>query len=134
MTRCFVDTFYYLALLNPRDEHHRRVIEFHAGLSGRTVTTDAVFLEVGNTLGATALRDKAAELIRAERASADVTVIPLGMQLLDSALNLYSSHSDKRWSLTDCVSFVVMKERDITDALTGDHHFAQAGFHALFAD
>lgn len=134
MTRRFVDTFYYVALLNPRDEHHRRVVEFHAGLTGRTVTTDAVFLEVGNTLASTALRNKAAELIQAERASADVTVVPLGKQLLDTALDFYSSHSDKRWSLTDCLSFVVMKERNITDALTGDHHFAQAGFHALFAD
>ena len=134
MTRRFVDTYYYVALLNPRDEHHRRVVEFHAELTGRTVTTDAVFLEVGNTLASTALRNKAAELIQAERNSADVTVVPLGKQLLDAALDFYSSHSDKRWSLTDCLSFVVMKERNITDALTGDHHFAQAGFHALFAD
>jgi hypothetical protein len=35
---------------------------------------------------------------------------------------------DKEWSLTDCISFVAMNERNITDALTSDHHFEQAGF------
>jgi uncharacterized protein len=41
------------------------------------------------------------------------------------------SRRDKEWSLTDCISFVVMKERGLTEALTADHHFEQAGFKAL---
>ena len=50
---------------------------------------------------------------------------------LDRALDLYHQHGDKKWTLTDCVSFVIMRERGVTDALTGDKHFEQAGFVAL---
>src|SRR5947199_324028 len=46
-------------------------------------------------------------------------------------IQLYSQRPDKEWSLTDCVSFVAMQRREITDALTKDHHFEQAGFVAL---
>jgi predicted nucleic acid-binding protein len=45
--------------------------------------------------------------------------------------DLYRNRADKNWSLTDCISFVVMKRKGITEALTGDHHFEQAGFKAL---
>ena len=44
---------------------------------------------------------------------------------------LYAERPDKDWSLTDCISFVVMRKMDITEALTGDRHFEQAGFTAL---
>jgi len=50
---------------------------------------------------------------------------------MDRGLALYISRPDKDWSLTDCISFVVMKERGLTGALTADHHFEQAGFVAL---
>jgi predicted nucleic acid-binding protein len=43
----------------------------------------------------------------------------------------YESRPDKAWSLTDCISFVVMNQHGLTEALTGDHHFEQAGFTAL---
>jgi predicted nucleic acid-binding protein len=46
-------------------------------------------------------------------------------------IQLYDSRPDKQWSLTDCISFVVMQDRGIVEALTGDHHFEQAGFTAL---
>jgi hypothetical protein len=49
----------------------------------------------------------------------------------DKGVELYDSRVDKRWSLTDCISFVVMKDEGISDALTGDHRFVQAGFNAL---
>ena len=47
---------------------------------------------------------------------------------------MYKLMDDKQWSLVDCVSFVVMRERGIGAALTTDHHFVQAGFTALLAD
>ena len=46
----------------------------------------------------------------------------------------FAARPDKEWSLTDCISFVAMNERDITDALTSDHHFEQAGFRILLKD
>ena len=47
------------------------------------------------------------------------------------SLSLFARRPDKHWSLTYCISFVVMTERRLTDALTGDHHFEQAGYRAL---
>lgn len=60
-----------------------------------------------------------------------VEIIPPDSTLFDRGFDLYSQRPDKGWSLTDCISFVVMTERGLTDALTGDHHFEQAGFRAL---
>lgn len=50
---------------------------------------------------------------------------------MSQGIELYSQRPDKNWSLTDCISFQVMKSFGITEALTGDHHFEQAGFVAL---
>jgi len=51
----------------------------------------------------------------------------------ERGLDLYCSRPDKSWSLTDCISFLVMEEHGVMEALTGDHHFVQAGFVALLA-
>ncbi len=59
------------------------------------------------------------------------TILEPEGSLYDAGIELYRTRSDKDWSLTDCISFVVMEQRGIVDALTGDHHFEQAGFRAL---
>jgi predicted nucleic acid-binding protein len=65
------------------------------------------------------------------RADPRFTTIPANPQLYDQGLDLYRSRPDKDWSLTDCISFTVMRQRGISEALTGDHHFEQAGFVAI---
>ena len=60
-----------------------------------------------------------------------LTIIPASRELLDEGLNLYEDRPDKEWSLTDCISFVVMQREGLTEALTGDKHFEQAGFVSL---
>jgi predicted nucleic acid-binding protein len=49
-----------------------------------------------------------------------------------AGFDLFVGRPDKAWSLTDCISFAVMTERGLSDALTADHHFEQAGFRAVF--
>jgi predicted nucleic acid-binding protein len=68
------------------------------------------------------------------RSDPSITVLPATPELLSHGLNLFYDRPDKDWSLVDCISFVVMKERGITDALTGDKHFQQAGFNALLVE
>ena len=58
-------------------------------------------------------------------------IIPATADLFDRGVQLYAERADKEWSLTDCISFVVMADEGLADALTGDHHFEQAGFKAL---
>jgi len=60
-----------------------------------------------------------------------VEVIHINPTLDDQAWQLLKSRQDKDWSLVDCASFVVMQQRGITEALTTDHHFEQAGFVRL---
>ena len=60
-----------------------------------------------------------------------LTLAPPTVELFDAGVALYHSRTDKDWSLTDCISFVVMSQHGITGALTGDHHFEQAGFKVL---
>lgn len=71
------------------------------------------------------------QTIRVLRRNPMVTILPPTPKLFEAGIELYESRPDKDWSLTDCISFVVMAEREITEALTGDQHFEQAGLKAL---
>ena len=64
-------------------------------------------------------------------ADPDVEIVPLSDELYAKGLSLLQTRPDKRWGLTDCISFVVMQERGLVDALTADAHFRQAGFQPL---
>jgi uncharacterized protein len=61
----------------------------------------------------------------------NATIVPPTQTLFEQGIAYYAARADKDWSLTDCISFIVMAEQQITEALTGDHHFEQAGFRAL---
>jgi predicted nucleic acid-binding protein len=71
------------------------------------------------------------EFHRELRHDPKVMILPSDNQLFQKGVHLYASRPDKEWSLTDCISFVVMTQQRLTEALTGDRHFEQAGFRAL---
>jgi predicted nucleic acid-binding protein len=127
----FVDTSFVVALVNEKDQHHRLALELSRQFTGhRLVTTDAILLEIGNALSRKFKRE-CIETIEDFLTSDDVQVIHLHPTLFRKAFELYKSRSDKVWGLIDCVSFIVMKELGITDALSADRHFEQAGFKVL---
>jgi hypothetical protein len=95
------------------------------------VTTELVLVELANSLAASRFRPLVQDYFGLLRQQ--IHVVPASRARLENALRLYHQHDDKLWSLTDCLSFVVMREHRITEALTGDHHFMQAGFVAVFA-
>ena len=95
------------------------------------VTTEWVLTEVANFLHRPHEREAFVALVTTLRASREVVLLTSQEGLWQQGLNLYANRLDKEWSLTDCISFVVMTDRGIADALTGDHHFEQAGFTAL---
>ena len=99
--------------------------------SSRIVTTEAVQWEWLNAFAVTATRATAAEGYRRVHADRSVEVVPFDPELNAAAVDLYRSRGDKDWSLTDCLSLVVMERRSLTEALTTDHHFEQAGRKAL---
>jgi predicted nucleic acid-binding protein len=131
MSKVFADTFYFLALLNKHDESHERAVKF-SGLIDKLVTTEWVLTELADGLASSRHRNMFLQTREELLADADVQVVRLNMSDYDSGVRLYAGRLDKEWSLTDCISFHVMEREGIREALTGDHHFEQAGFVALF--
>jgi uncharacterized protein len=131
MNVVFADAFYFVARLNRRDQHHRRVVAFSRDLRARLLTTDWVLMEVADALAKSECRGRIRELMLHLRQAPGCEVLPAARETLDRALDLFHRHADKEWTLTDCVSFVVMRDRGLSAALTQDHHFEQAGFTAL---
>ena len=130
----FVDTVYWLALMNPNDAWHLHALDWAARISEPLVTTDAVLTEVADAFCRVDRRRWAVQAIRNIRADPEIASIPGSLDLFGRALDLYSARSDKDWSLTDCISFVVMTDQGLQRALTADLHFVQAGFQALLRE
>jgi predicted nucleic acid-binding protein len=129
-----LDTNGWFALLNSADSLHAKAVQTcqeNAQSGCLLVVTDWVIAETGNGLARRKRRHRFAEAVTQIQASASVEIVYVGPDLLQRALNLYASHMDKAWGLVDCASFVLMRERGITDAFTNDRHFQQAGFNCL---
>jgi predicted nucleic acid-binding protein len=133
----FLDTAYVNALVNTRDQWHDAAVQWQRKLSTekrRLVTTEFVLVEIADGLAAVRFRGQAVQVIAALQASTLVEIIPASSQLFTAALELYRSRGDKDWGLTDCASFVVISERGLSEALTTDDHFRQAGLRALLLE
>lgn len=137
MNELFLDTAYAIALSVTSDENHDRAVELAEQLESRQtrlITTRAVLLEIGNALSRQRYREAAVQLLEALEQDPQVECVPLTDELYRQAFELFRSRPDKDWGLIDCVSFVVMNQRGLTDALTTDEHFEQAGFRALLRE
>ena len=128
----FVDTFALIAWMNEDDSAYDVVSEYIEAFTGKLVTTEWVLVELADALSQPSSRSGAVELIRFIRTDPQFEIIPYDMEVYDAGFELYAKRPDKEWSLTDCISFAVMTERGLTDALTADHHFVQGGFRAIF--
>lgn len=131
MRALFADTFYFLALLNQNDRAFPKALFYSRLPQLRLVTTDYVLIELGDALNKPPLRDDFVSLYEVLHQSPAFQIVPAQKSVLQRGVKLYKRRKDKEWQLTDCISFVVMEEFGITDALTGDRHFEQAGFNAL---
>jgi predicted nucleic acid-binding protein len=126
----FADTFFYLALLDGGESSHQRALA-ESIVPRQIVTTEFILLELGNACARAEDHADFLALVAGMRASPRVKIVPLASELFNRGLTRMRERSDKDWSLTDCISFVVMEDEGIHEALTGDQHFEQAGFKAL---
>jgi hypothetical protein len=131
MTEVLADTFYYLALGNPADGAHTRAVAASRDRTCRHVTHAWVLTELADALAPAGVRSRFLELVALLHDDPRMVILPATEELFQAGVQLYADRPDKDWSLTDCISFVVMERRGIRDALTGDRHFEQAGFKAL---
>lgn len=131
MNTVFADTFFFLALLNANDEAHAKTRLACGQLGLKIVTTAWVVNEVADGLARVANRRGVIEFLNAVKNDPEIEIIQPSRELFEMGVELYSRHSDKEWTLTDCISFVAMKAEGIPQALTGDDFFEQAGFRAV---
>jgi len=125
------------ALVNLRDSWHERAVVWSTRIESETrplLTTDFILMEIGDGLAAVRSRQRAVQIIQTLRSSTLVEIVPASRALAEAALETYETRVDKDWGMTDCSSFLVMRERGLSEALTVDRHFRQAGFRALLLD
>jgi uncharacterized protein len=133
----FLDTAFVFALINTRDQWHETAGLWQARLEGerrRLVTTELILVEIADGLASVEFRAQAFRAVSLLGANPLVEIVPFTTLLLADALTLYGERADKDRGLTDCASFVVMRERGLSSALTVDEHFRQAGFQTPLLD
>jgi len=134
MKAVFADTFYFLALLNERDAAHQPAVAVSRSAGMTLVTTEFVLLELADALCQPQQRGEVLALCHVVETDPAFRLVRASSELIQRGRNLYRERADKAWPLTDCISFVVMQEHGLTEALTGDRHFEQAGVKALLAE
>jgi uncharacterized protein len=134
MTPLFIDAGYLIALEAADDQNHDAALRHWRGFLQSLpplVTTSYVFDEVVTFFNSRRRNAKAVEIGNSLLRSSAVEFVHVDEQLFYEGWQFFQRHRDKSYSLTDCVSFVLMERRGIREALTFDRHFAQAGFNKL---
>ncbi|HQU91797.1 MAG TPA: PIN domain-containing protein [Pyrinomonadaceae bacterium] len=134
MDTLFVDTHYFVAIINRLDQWHVTATDYAQQISKtRLVTTDCIFVETLNYFAEykPALKERAADTIKKFSLSPRIHVVEQNSQLLAEGIHLYLSRLDKGYSLTDCISMNVARTFGISKILTHDEHFRQEGFEIL---
>lgn len=132
MPQYFADTWYFIAVGSRFDQDYQAALRLERALAaGSLVTHDGVFMEMLAYFSGFGADQRLRATVAVRRLLSAITVLPADRGLFLAALDLYERRRDKEYSLVDCMSMVVMRERGITHVLTNDHHFRQEGFTVL---
>ena len=131
MKTVFADTFYFVALLNRSDQHHKEVAAAASQLHGHLITTEWVLMELADALAETRNRRLVGPFIRDLSNDPNVQIVSVSSEMFQRGLQLYDERQDKGWTLTDCISFIVMHDVGVTEALTGDPSFRAGGIYRI---
>ncbi|MBV8855731.1 MAG: PIN domain-containing protein [Acidobacteria bacterium] len=133
MRKVFVDTFYWIARINPRDQWHQKAVELSASLKdAELITSETVLIELLNYFSeyGPEMREAVTRIVRQISNDPAITIFAHYSDFV-LGLMLYGSRPDKGYSMTDCISINTMRKVGATEVLTHDHHFAQEGFVVL---
>ena len=137
MNDVFLDTSYAIAIASKNDSLHQQSRSLAKKIKKENVpivTTQAVLLEIGNALSKSRQRKLGIDLLESIENNPNTKIIPITNELYEKTFALFRDRTDKEWGLVDCVSFVVMRDHQMSSALTADEHFIQAGFRALLRE
>ncbi len=135
--RVFIDTSYLIAILESTDDRHEKAKNVSLSLgSYQQLTSEMVLTELLNAFCTRGkfFRQMVLNVVDDLRSDPNVEIIPQSPELFEQAYQYYRQRPDKQYSLTDCASMVIMKEKGIDQVLTHDRHFQQEGFIALLRD
>ncbi|TAL67066.1 MAG: PIN domain-containing protein [Bacteroidetes bacterium] len=130
----FIDTSYIIALSSKKDQLHSKAVEIAQKIKSNDIpliTTEFILLELGNSFSKQHLKKLGVILLNSIYNDENIEIVKLSDKYYKHGLSLFNSTQDKSWSLTDCISFEILKEKNIRDVLTSDLHFTQAGFNKL---
>jgi predicted nucleic acid-binding protein len=133
----YLDTSFAVAIAIVDDQYHtlaEALYDQMAAQAVKTVTSRAVLLEIGNSLSTKRRRNAGVRFLNFIEHDPSTRIISIDDALYARGLDLFVARQDKEWGLVDCLSFVVMRDLGLTEALTADHHFVQAGFRALLLE
>jgi len=134
MKDVFVDTSYFIALVHTQDSYHQKAKKWAKRIVAENITchtTIPVVFEIADSFSRLARRDIGIDLLENIFHADNFIVYPFDATIYEKALDLYKSRKDKEWSLTDCYSFKLMNELNLSEALTADKHFEQYGYKIL---
>ena len=137
MTDVYADAGYWIAMLNPSDQWHASAVMASKQIEGRrVVTSEMVLVEFLNSVSrfGPQVREQAIATAKRLYNNPNVEIIKQTSLQLNEAMERYLLRPDQRWSVTDCASFLIMEEREMSEALAHDRDFEQAGFRALLRE
>jgi uncharacterized protein len=135
--RVFFDTSFVIALENLDDPYHLKAREIAQQLFNENTFCFlhwGILLEIGDGFAKINYRLAGTRLLQKFLAEKCYLIAPITDELLGSAIQLYQSRADKEFGLTDCLSFTLMRQEGIHEALTADHHFQQEDFRSLLLE
>jgi uncharacterized protein len=137
MLMALLDTSYAIAMHNTDDPYHSSAEEWYRLVRRERwslLTTTAILTEIGDGFAQKGRWAVVEPFLLSVFNDPTVHIVPVGLELLDRAIELRRRRLDKRWGLTDCISFIVMTDYGVRWALTADQDFVQAGFRALLRE
>lgn len=128
----FADTWYFIAVYDRFDGHHARALRLRSLYgAARVVTHEIVLSEMLSYFSNEGARGREIGVQAARLMLRNIEVLTPTRPLFERSLDLYAARPDKEYSLVDCMSMLVMRDRGISHVLTNDHHFRQEGFTVL---
>ena len=128
----FVDTSYIIALASKKDENHNYAFEtskFIKNSKIKLLTSEFIIIELCNSFSKSNLKNVVIDSVNSIYMDNSVEIIKLNGEYYQLGIELFCKVKDKNWSLVDCISFEILKAKNIKNVLTFDKHFVQAGFN-----
>jgi predicted nucleic acid-binding protein len=124
----FADTWFWMALINKKDAGHPAAQKLQREVGDKIVTSQLVLVELLALCSKFSVLRALAVGLAQRLDRGPIKVIANSPEMFERAFAVYARFSDKKWSLVDCASFEMMRDEKLTEALTNDGHFEQAGF------